>query len=53
MLHLPADKNFIPNFYDSPNSVNYFKTAYINKINSYSHRLINTLKKIVKFLIKN
>ena len=53
MLHLPADKNFIANFYDSPSSVKYFKTVYINKINSYSHRLINTLKKLVKFLIKN
>lgn len=53
MLHLPADKNFIANFYDSPYSVKYFKTAYINKINSYSHRLTNTSKKIVKFFIKN
>ena len=52
MLHLPADKNFIANFYDSLGSAKYFKTAYVSKINSYSHRLLNKLKKIVKFFIK-
>jgi hypothetical protein len=53
MLHLPADKNFIANFYESFGSAKYFKKVYVSKINAYSHRLLNKFKKIVKIFYQN
>jgi len=53
MLHLPADKNFIASFYESFGSVKYFKKVYVSKMNAYSHRLLNKLKKIVRIFYQN
>jgi hypothetical protein len=53
MLHLPADKHFIANFYDNFKPVSDLKIVYFSRVSSFRYRLLNTAKKILKSIFSN